>query len=150
MDVMPILLIEDSDVDAEALFRAVKRLGLPLEVKRCATGACALDYLHLRGMHAEKEAAPRPAFILLDYHLPDMSGDEVLEAIKREERLKAIPVIAFSGATDPRNIQSMYQEGASSFVPKPHDAEALKLTTEKMMAYWLALVLLPEEEEKRS
>ena len=141
--VMPVLLIEDSDVDAEALRRVVKKLGLPLELKRCATGACALDYLHLRGTHSEEASAPRPAFILLDYHLPDMSGDEVLEAIKSEERLKAIPVIAFSGATDPRNVQSMYQEGASSFVPKPHDAEALRLTTEKMMAYWLALVMLP-------
>jgi CheY-like chemotaxis protein len=145
-DVMPILLIEDSDADAEALRRVVKKLGLPLELKRCSTGACALDYLHLRGTHSEKETAPRPAFILLDYHLPDMSGDEVLEAIKSEDRLKAIPVIGFSGATNPRDVQSMYQEGASSFVPKPHDAEALRLTTEKMMAYWLALVMLPEED----
>lgn len=145
MDVMPVLLVEDSDADAEALQRVVKKLGLPLKVKRCSTGACALDYLHLRGTHSAQEEAPRPAFILLDYHLPDMSGDEVLEAIKREARFKSIPVIAFSGATDPSNVQSMYQEGASSFVPKPHDAEALKLTTERMMAYWLALVVLPEE-----
>lgn len=56
----------------------------------------------------------------------------------------------FSGATDPRHIQSMYQEGASSFVPKPQDAETLKHTTERMMAYWLALVLLPEEERPRA
>lgn len=148
MDVLPVLLVEDNNADAEALHRVVKMLGLPLELKRCTTGACALDYLHLRGKHSEKEEAPRPAFILLDYHLPDMSGDEVLEAIKREEWLRSIPVIGFSGATDPRNVQSMYQEGASSFVPKPRDPDALKHTAEKMMAYWLALVLLPEEKAR--
>ena len=116
----------------------------------CATGACALDYLHLRGMHSEKEEAPRPAFILLDYHLPDMSGDEVLKAIKRGGQYESHPGDRILGG-DGSAPHPVHVPGRGELLAaQAQDAETLKHTTEKIMAYWLALVLLPEEERPRA
>ena len=146
---LTMLLVEDNDADAEALLRAVKRLNIPLDVRRCATGRCALDYLKGTGQHATGER-PRPSFILLDCGLPDVSGREVLDAIKADAELKTIPVVAFSGSVEAPNVTAMYEKGASSFVAKPPDFDSLQAVTSKMMNYWMALVLLPDATESRS
>ncbi|HYE73458.1 MAG TPA: response regulator, partial [Blastocatellia bacterium] len=78
---LPILLIEDSDEDYQALKRAWEQAGRSNPIYWCRDGDEALQLL--RGCRSEGENAFCPSLILLDLNLPGTEGREVLEAIKR-------------------------------------------------------------------
>jgi len=80
-----ILLIEDDDVDAEALIRAFKQHQAPNQLTHVVDGIEALAVL--RGDQA-KPPLPEPHLILLDLNLPRMSGLEFLSIIRQDEKLK--------------------------------------------------------------
>jgi len=63
-------------------------------------------------------AADQPDIILLDLLLPGISGFEVLEAIKKDDRLKNIPVIVLSNFTQNNEIEKTRQMGADRFLTK--------------------------------
>jgi CheY-like chemotaxis protein len=93
-----VLVIEDDDLDAVLLVRALRGAGYaPLPVlDRAET---ALAYLQGAGASSARDRVPLPALILLDLTLPWMSGLEFLEWIQQEPRLSAIPVVVLSGST---------------------------------------------------
>ncbi len=57
--------------------------------------------------------------ILLDFDMPFARGDEVLEALREDERTKYLPVIAITGGQDKRLKIRMKQLGASAHLTKP-------------------------------
>ncbi|MGH7481213.1 MAG: ATP-binding protein [Longimicrobiales bacterium] len=67
----------------------------------------------------ELAAQHRPDLILLDLHLPDMHGSEVLASIKRDERLRSIPVVVISADATPGQIQRLIEAGARDYLTKP-------------------------------
>ena len=76
-----ILLVEDSDADADAAQYALKSVGIANPLRRFVNGAEAMAHLN----HAEKISAITPALpsvLLVDIKLPGMSGFEILEAIQ--------------------------------------------------------------------
>lgn len=92
----PILVIEDSDEDFEALQRMMRHQQVVNPIFRCTDGDDALDFLYHTGAYQEPQFAPRPSFILLDLNLPGTDGREVLEQIKQDQNLKKIPVVVFT------------------------------------------------------
>jgi PAS domain S-box-containing protein len=61
----------------------------------------------------------RPDLILLDVHLPDLNGDEVLAELKADETLRDIPVVLLSADATERQIQRLLQAGAQAYLTKP-------------------------------
>jgi PAS domain S-box-containing protein len=61
----------------------------------------------------------QPDLILLDLHLPDMQGEEVLAALQADARTSAIPVIVVSADATRRRIQDLLAAGAKDYVTKP-------------------------------
>jgi PAS domain S-box-containing protein len=61
----------------------------------------------------------KPDLILLDLHLPDMEGSEVISLLKRHGELMDIPVIVLSADATPRQIERLTKLGASRYLPKP-------------------------------
>ena len=86
----PILVVEDSDDDYDAMSRAFERSGLINPIRRCTTGDQAVDYLF---RHGEFKEAPRPGVILLDLNLPGMDGREVADLFTLRRR--TVPRHAF-------------------------------------------------------
>ncbi len=72
-----------------------------------------------------------PSLVLTDTDLSGMSGNEFLKQLKRNPRMKAIPVIVYSLAKDPAVMESCLREGAAAFLKKPLDAEALYAAIQK-------------------
>ena len=70
---------------------------------------------------------------MLDMHLPDMSGEEVLARLRGDEVTAAIPVIVVSADAIDRNIQHMLEAGASTYVTKPFDAPHLLRVVEELV-----------------
>ena len=61
----------------------------------------------------------RPDLVLLDFHLPDMNGDQVLERLRADPRTAEIPVVMLSGDATPGQIARVLALGASRYVTKP-------------------------------
>jgi CheY-like chemotaxis protein len=139
-----LLLVEDSDPDAEALLRVARKLPLSVRVVRVLDGESALDYLHRRGDYA---GAPRPALVLLDLHLPGMGGQEVLAQLKADPRLHALPVIIFSSSDEARDVDSAYASGANSYLYKPRASQGMQEAARALECFWFGAARLPRGEE---
>jgi CheY-like chemotaxis protein len=142
----PILLVEDSPEDTEAMMRAFKKAGLANPIYHCIDGDDALDYLHQRGRYAEIGSAPRPSVILLDLNMPGTDGREVLAEIKKDKRLQKTPVVVLTTSTDERDIEKCYQMGANSYIMKPVDLDGFMRAIQLLKNYWFEIVILPKQD----
>ena len=76
----------------------------------------------------ELARAHRPGLILLDLHLPDISGEEVLARLRQDPQTASIPVIILSADATPARITRLLADGARAYLTKPIDvAELLAL-----------------------
>jgi CheY-like chemotaxis protein len=71
----------------------------------------------------------QPDLILLDRHLPDMRGDELLDRLRTDPRTAGIPVIVISADVMPEHISAMKKAGAAAFLAKPIDVDAFWAAT---------------------
>jgi CheY-like chemotaxis protein len=58
---------------------------------------------------------------MLDLHLPDLSGREVLHRLRADPRTRDIPVVISSADATPARIRRLREEGAFDYVTKPLD-----------------------------
>jgi CheY-like chemotaxis protein len=65
----------------------------------------------------------RPDLIMLDVHMPDLSGFEVLELLNRDERTASIPVVMLSADASREQIQRFRDAGARDYLTKPLDLQ---------------------------
>jgi len=142
----PLLLVEDSDPDAEALQRLARRLPLSWPVVRVSDGETALDYLYQRGAFAE---APRPVMVLLDLNLPGVSGREILRVLKSDPSMRSLPVIIFSNSMRPEDVDGAYAAGANSYLFKPSEPSELKGVAFALEQFWFSVARLPGMEASR-
>jgi len=63
----------------------------------------------------------RPDLILLDLHLPDISGEEVLQGLRQQSDLRNIPVIVISADATRGRIERLMSMGVLDYLPKPLD-----------------------------
>ncbi|MEO8057382.1 MAG: CHASE domain-containing protein [Burkholderiales bacterium] len=63
--------------------------------------------------------AQRPDLILLDMHLPDISGLELLRELKADARTASIPVVVVSADALAQQIDAAFQAGCSHYLTKP-------------------------------
>ena len=73
----------------------------------------------------ELAAEHGPDLVLLDLHLPDMPGQEVLRRLRADARTAAIPVVVLSADARPSLIRQLLEEGVLAFLTKPLDVRQL-------------------------
>jgi len=139
----PILVVENSPEDYEAMRRAFKKTGLDNPVCYCADGDEALDFLYRRGVYVDEGSAPRPTLILLDLNLPGTDGRQILAEIKQDDALKEIPVIVLTTSSYDRDVQACYRAGANSYVQKPVGLGGFIEAIKRLRDFWFDLALLP-------
>jgi CheY-like chemotaxis protein len=76
----------------------------------------------------------QPSLILLDNHLPDMSGEETLRRLGEDGRTRDIPVIVTSGEAAPDVIETMLAGGASAYLIKPLNVKQLLDLMDELVA----------------
>ncbi len=113
-----ILLVEDSQRDAELALDALAANQLANEVVHVRDGADALDYLYRRGQFAGRSDG-QPAVVLLDLKMPKVDGMEVLRQIKGDPSLKTIPVVVMTSSREEQDVVNSYQLGVNAYVVKP-------------------------------
>ncbi|MGH9315174.1 MAG: response regulator, partial [Vicinamibacterales bacterium] len=117
-----VLYVDDNRSNARLLERVLaRRPGVRLSA--AALGADALAAARLE----------RPDLILLDLHLPDMHGGEVLRALKDDETTRDIPVAILSADATSGREQRLIDAGAIAYLTKPMEiARVLRLVDEAL------------------
>ncbi len=115
------MLVEDNPEDIALTRRVLRKSGLGGDLVLASTGREALECL------ANKAGSDLPGLILLDINLPDLSGIDILNEIKKNPSLKPIPVVMLTGSNTDDDIQRSYDLGASTYLVKPVSIDALKL-----------------------
>ncbi len=113
---MKILVIDDHALVREGLCQVLK--GLDEDVEVLQAGTCAQGFA-LSQAHADLD------LVLLDYHLPDMTGLVALEIFGT--RHPELPILVLSGSANVQVIQHVLRAGASGFVTKSGLSEELLL-----------------------
>ena len=101
-------------------------------------GEQALDYLFCRGPYAGRSDTP-PLLVLLDLEIPKLSGMEVLREIKRDERIRRIPVVVICSSNNESDLRLAYDVGANSCVIKPSDFADLAGVIRSAGHYWMTV-----------
>jgi CheY-like chemotaxis protein len=130
-----ILLVEDDPHDVELTLTALEEYHLANEVVVTHDGAEALDYIYRRGAYADRPNGS-PAVLLLDLKLPKVDGLEVLQQIKRDEKLRMIPVVVLTSSREERDMVASYRLGVNAYVVKPVDFHEFVNAIKELGIFW--------------
>jgi DNA-binding NtrC family response regulator len=110
---MIIFYADDDPEDCELFTEAIQKIDPELKTIIAKDGRAAMAFL--------EETRELPAYIFLDINMPLVNGKKCLIEIKKNKRLKGIPVIMYSTTSDTNEIQEYYKLGAHDFLIKPAD-----------------------------
>lgn len=114
------VLLADDDADERYFFEeAIKELPVATNFKTVNDGVYLMALLN-------QHSWILPDIIFLDINMPRKNGLECLAEIRRNERLKLIPIVVYSICGNEENISAYYRHGASSFLQKGKYAELIK------------------------
>ncbi|MGH2765550.1 MAG: PAS domain S-box protein, partial [Actinomycetota bacterium] len=77
------------------------------------------------GLGLELAREHRPDLILLDIHLPDMPGEEVLRRLRQDPQTRDTPVVVISADAMPERVPRLLAAGARAYLTKPLDVRRL-------------------------
>jgi CheY-like chemotaxis protein len=130
-----ILLVEDSERDAELTLESLADNKLANEVVHVRDGAEALDYLYRRAQFAD-QPHELPLFILLDLKLPKLDGLEVLRRIKSDPKLMVVPVVMVTSSREERDLVESYKLGVNAYVVKPVGFDQFTQVVKNLAVFW--------------
>ena len=136
MNLINILLVDDSQADVYMTKRAFKEGKVVNDINTASNGEEALEYLK----NPDKE---NPDIILLDINMPRMNGLELLKIIKEDDNLKLIPVIMLTTSVNEVDVINSYSHHASSYITKPVELSDFSEAIRKIEDYWTSFVKLP-------
>ncbi|MEZ4410381.1 MAG: response regulator [Polyangiales bacterium] len=105
-----VLYIEDNLPNFKLVERALSWLP-EVELIEAMQGQVGLDLARAR----------TPDLVLLDLHLPDLPGAEVLARLKADPSLASVPVVVLSADATPRKVEALLAAGATGYLTKPLD-----------------------------
>jgi CheY-like chemotaxis protein len=129
-----ILLVEDSPSDVAMTVDALREGRIVTDGTVATDGEMAMPVLRREGTF---EGADRPDVILLDLNLPKMGGSEVLEVVKNDVDLKAIPAVILTSSGAANDIGTAYDLHANAHLKKSIEFDGLRSTLSGFEAFWL-------------
>jgi CheY-like chemotaxis protein len=111
------LLVDDDEDDREIFCLAIQKIDPSMQ---CVTARDGLDALSIL-----KNETFVPDYIFLDLNMPLMNGKECLREIRKQDRLKEVPVIIVSTSLADKDKEDTKNLGASAFITKPPLVSAL-------------------------
>lgn len=135
-----ILLVEDNEGDIVLTKEALEEYKITTNTSIARDGKAAIELLEELW---QKGPGFLPDLILLDINLPKKNGQEVLQIIKSDSRLKEIPVIMLTTSSSEDDILRAYQNHANCFITKPVEAEQFLEVVSSIENFWISIVKLP-------
>jgi CheY-like chemotaxis protein len=135
---MSVLLVEDDDVDAEAVMRSLRRSQVPVDVVWVEDGAEALEVL--RGEHSY-ERIDRPVVVLLDLNMPRMDGFEFLQAVRHDPDLRDLVIFVLSTSAAESDRMRAYHENIAGYLVKSTVGPQFSRLARLLLTYQTAVTL---------
>ena len=136
-----VLLVEDSPGDVRLTQETFRDANQSIHLSVATDGAEAMAFLRREATHVH---APRPDVILLDLNLPKMDGREVLVQIKKDDELKAIPIVILTTSDAEADIVTSYRLHANCYLTKPVQLKAFEDLVKSINDFWMTNVKLPQ------
>jgi CheY-like chemotaxis protein len=134
-----LLIVDDDDIDAIALERALRRLRLLNTTHRARDGLEAINILRTG-------AISTPYIILLDLNMPRMNGLEFLKALRADQMLTHAVVFVLTTSKSDQDLVAAYREHIAGYVLKQHmDRDFLEVIG--LIEHYWRLVELPVNKE---
>ena len=106
------ILLADDDKDDRFFFdKALKSLPFPTQLTTVEDGEQLMDYL-------SENSDNLPDILFLDINMPRKNGFECLSEIKKNPKLKEIPVIIYSTSLHEDIANQLYSNGAHFYIQK--------------------------------
>src|SRR5689334_531046 len=115
-----VLVAEDNPDDRLLLQFAFKSAHLPNPYQIVNDGAEAIAWLQ-KQIDGERPTAPRVELLVVDIHMPNKSGLDVLEWVRGQDSLRELPVVVLSGLCSPHTVERALALGARSYLFKAGD-----------------------------
>jgi two-component system, response regulator len=141
-EAVEILLVEDSDADAEMTTRAIRKGNVVNRLVRVRDGVEALEFVFREGAYSQRSGG-NPRLILLDLKMPRLGGIDVLRRLKADQTTKTIPVVVFTSSAEERDVVESYQLGVNSYLVKPVDMTAFTNVITQTGLYWAVMNRMP-------
>ncbi|GGA49744.1 response regulator [Dyella nitratireducens] len=142
----PILLVEDSPVDAEMTLDALRQAHLANPVVHVEDGVDCLDWLYARGAFAGRPE-DEPVVVLLDIKMPRMNGLDVLTQMRADEQFRYTPVVILSSSREESDLARSWDLGVNAYVIKPVDVGQFFQAVRTLGQFWAVLNQAPEGRE---
>jgi CheY-like chemotaxis protein len=108
-----VLCVEDSAVNARLVERILEAQGDAVVAAGSGQDACRLA------------VERRPDIVLLDLHLPDMSGEEVIRRLAARPETRDVPIVVMTGGADERRFEALLALGVRGVLEKPYASREL-------------------------
>ncbi|MCW8889765.1 MAG: response regulator [Sedimenticola sp.] len=132
-----ILLIEDDEVDAMGVERALRKNKILNKLYRARDGIEALELLRTPG------GVDHPYIILLDLNMPRMNGLELLEELRRDPKLTESVVFVLTTSKDDEDRTAAYKNHVAGYILKKNVGDGFMELIDMLDRYW-RLVELPQ------
>jgi len=121
---LTVLLVEDNEINQQIASELMTAMGVRVTV--ADNGQQALDML-------QNAAQPLPwSLVLMDLQMPGMDGHQATLALRQQERLKDLPIIALTAHAAAEVAARCLEEGMNGHLSKPIDPDALR----QCLALW--------------
>lgn len=134
-----ILLIEDSEYDAEMTMLALKDNHVTNNVLWFQDSEEALAFIFREGKYSQESAEHAIRLILLDLKMPKVNGLEILEKLKNNKKTKSIPVVMLTSSKEEKDIAKSYELGVNSYIVKPVEFDKFTKAIADTGLYWTLL-----------
>ena len=111
-----VLLVEDDDLDAEAVKRSFGKNSVSAELQRAENGAAALEMLN----NYTPAVAGNFCIVFLDLNMPGINGHDFLAKLREHERLKKTPVFVLTTSDHARDVEKAYAKNVAGYFTKSH------------------------------
>jgi two-component system chemotaxis response regulator CheY len=112
---MNVLVVDDAATMRRIVRSLLRELGIK-NVREAEDGVQALEDL----------ARMKADLVVSDWSMPNMTGIELLRAIRVNETLKEIPVLMVTAESKKENIMEAVQAGVSNYIVKPFNSKTLE------------------------
>ncbi|ARU29622.1 response regulator [Cellvibrio sp. PSBB006] len=129
-----LLIVDDDDIDAMALKRALHKLKLLNPLYRARDGIEALELLRTGKI-------PKPFIVLLDINMPRMNGLEFLEALRADPELTHAVVFVLTTSKSDEDIMAAYREHVAGYLLKQRMDSDFMQVISLLDHYWRIIEL---------